>query len=54
MVAQQLAAPKPSGPKITRVTYAGGRAVTELPTLGPERAEAVRPVPSEKKKSESP
>src|SRR3989441_2491658 len=48
LVAQQLAAPKPSLPKITRVTYAGGRAVTAPLTPTPERTEEVRRAPSRK------
>lgn len=55
VVAQQLAAPRPAAPKLTRVTYAGGRAVTAPLTPAPAGAdEVVRSAPSEKKKSESP
>jgi soluble lytic murein transglycosylase-like protein len=54
MVAQQLAAPKPPPLKITRVTYAGGRAVTAPLTPEPARAEEVRSAPPDRKKAESP
>jgi hypothetical protein len=54
LVAQQLAAPKSSTPKIVRVSYAGGRAVTApvMPAL--TLAEGGKGAQPDKKKSESP
>ena len=55
LVAQQLAAPKSSTPKIVRVSYAGGRAVTApvIPVLADAEGEKGAQ-PEKKKKSESP
>ena len=55
LVAQQLAAPKSSTPKIVRVSYAGGRAVTApvIPVLA-DAEEEKGAQPEKKKKSESP
>ena len=53
-VAQQLAAPKASTPKIVRVSYAGGRAVTAPVIPVPAVADREKGAQPEKKKSESP
>ena len=54
LVAQQLAAPRSSTPKIVRVSYAGGRAVSAPVMPVPTLAEGGKGAQPDKKKSESP